>query len=135
MPSPPPNRTPSPPPRHQQKTTEKPLFHMKTRARPTHPAVECRPQREPAPHTPRTTADPNAMLTQTFSPNAWSTPRIAICTRHFPNNCNWRLLSACASVWTESFKICKSWALINHVLPQCFRSHWLWLNKSNHRVK
>ena len=91
-----------------------------TRARPTHP---------------RTTADPNAMLTQTLSPNVWSTPRIAICTRRFPNNCNWRLLSACASVWTESFKICKSWALINHVLPQCFRSHWLWLNKSNHRVK
>ena len=37
-----------------------------------------------------------------------------------------RLLSACVSIWTESHKICKAWALINHVLWQCFRSYWLW---------
>ena len=45
------------------------------------------------------------------------------------------MLSAFVSMWTESHKICKVWALINQVLPQCFRSYVLWLNKSNHRVK
>ena len=45
------------------------------------------------------------------------------------------MLSACVSMWTESHKICKAWALINYVLPQYFRSYWLWLKKSNHRVK
>ena len=28
-----------------------------------------------------------------------------------------------------------SWALTNHVLPQCCRSYGLWLNKANHLVK
>ena len=46
-----------------------------------------------------------------------------------------RLLSACVSMWRESHKICKAGALVNHVLPQCFRSYGLLLNKSNHRVK
>ena len=38
-------------------------------------------------------------------------------------------------MWMESHKICKVWVLINQVLLWCFPSHWLWLNKSNHRVK
>ena len=33
------------------------------------------------------------------------------------------------STWTEIHKISKAWALINHVLPQCFRSYRSWLNK------
>ena len=45
------------------------------------------------------------------------------------------MLSACLSMWTESQKICKAWALIDDVLPRCFRSYGLWLNKSNHQVK
>ena len=45
------------------------------------------------------------------------------------------LMSACVSRWTESHKMRKAWALINHVLPQCFHSYWLLLSKSNHRVK
>ena len=43
------------------------------------------------------------------------------------------LLSACLSTWTESHKICKVWALINLVLPRCFRSYGLWLTRQiNH---
>ena len=38
-------------------------------------------------------------------------------------------------MWTESHKICKVWAFINHVIPRCFRSYESWLNKSNHQVK
>ena len=45
------------------------------------------------------------------------------------------MLSACVSIWTESHKICKAWVLINQILPRCFCSYGLWLNKSNHRVK
>ena len=43
--------------------------------------------------------------------------------------------SACVSMWAESHKICKVWTLINQVLPWCFYSYVLWLNKSNHQVK
>ena len=37
-----------------------------------------------------------------------------------------------ASMSTESLKIFKIWALNNQILPRCFRSYGLWLNKSNH---
>ena len=46
-----------------------------------------------------------------------------------------KLLSACVSIWAEAHKICKAWVLINQILPWCFCSYGLWLNKSNHRVK
>ena len=39
------------------------------------------------------------------------------------------------SMWTESHKICEFWILINQVLPWCFCSYRLWLNKSNHWAK
>ena len=35
------------------------------------------------------------------------------------------------SICTESHKICKAWAFIDHVLLERFRSYWLWLNKSS----
>ena len=41
-----------------------------------------------------------------------------------------RLLTTRVSMWTESQKISKAGALINHALSQCFRSYRLWLNKS-----
>ena len=46
-----------------------------------------------------------------------------------------KLLSACVSMWTESHKICKVWALINQDLPRYFHSYGLRLNKSNHHIK
>ena len=42
-----------------------------------------------------------------------------------------KILSACLSMWTESLKICTVWALINQVLPQCFRSYKLRLYNSS----
>ena len=45
------------------------------------------------------------------------------------------MLSACVSMCTESHKICKVWALVYQVLPRCFLSYRLCLNKSIHRVK
>ena len=38
-----------------------------------------------------------------------------------------RLLSACVSMWTESYRICKVWARINKTVPRCFPSYGLWL--------
>ena len=38
-----------------------------------------------------------------------------------------RLLSASMSIWAESHKIFKCLALINQVLPRCFRSYGLWV--------
>ena len=38
-----------------------------------------------------------------------------------------RLLSVCVSMWLESQKISKAWALINQVPLLCFRSYGLWL--------
>ena len=38
-----------------------------------------------------------------------------------------RPLSACVSVWTESHKVYKVWALINKVLTRCFHSYGIWL--------
>ena len=46
-----------------------------------------------------------------------------------------KLLSACVGIWTEAHKICKPWVLMNQILPRCFCSYGLRLNKSNHRVK
>ena len=46
-----------------------------------------------------------------------------------------KLLSACVSIWSEAHKICKASVLIYQILPGCFCSYGLWLNKSNHRVK
>ena len=46
-----------------------------------------------------------------------------------------KLLSACVSMWTESHKICKVWAIINQDLSRYFHSYGLWLNKSNHHVQ
>ena len=39
------------------------------------------------------------------------------------------------NIWMQAHKICKAWVLINQILPRCFCSYGLWLNKSNHRVK
>ena len=39
------------------------------------------------------------------------------------------------SMWRESHKIFKIWALINQTLPRCVRSYGLWINKSNYRAK
>ena len=39
------------------------------------------------------------------------------------------------NISTEAHKIWKAWALVNQILPRCFCSYGLWLNKLNHRVK
>ena len=52
------------------------------------------------------------------------------------NESDLSLLSSCVcvSMWTESHKLWKVWALINQVFPRCFLSFGFWLNNSN-RVK
>ena len=47
----------------------------------------------------------------------------------------WVCVCKYVSMWRESHKIFKIWALINQILPRCFRSYGLWLNKSNRRAK
>ena len=49
------------------------------------------------------------------------------------NNCRpygrQKLLSVCVSIWMEAHKICIAWVFINQILPRCFCSYVLWLNK------
>ena len=47
----------------------------------------------------------------------------------------WNQINCRPYKWTESHKIWKVWALVNHALPLCFRSFGLWFHKSYHRVK